>query len=89
MPLSIDLDVTVNTVLKVVVMPLLMLALVSLFGIDGDARRALLLLAVTPTAGAVGLLSLRYRTYVREAAPTIVWTTVLAFGGYLLVLALT
>jgi malonate transporter and related proteins len=88
-PLSIDLNVTVNTVLKVVVMPLVMLALVILFGIDGEARRGLLLLAVTPTAGAVGLLSLRYRTYVREVAPTIVWTTVLAFGGYLLVLALT
>jgi malonate transporter and related proteins len=88
-PLSIDLNVTVNTILKVVVMPLLMLALVILSGIHGDARRALLLLAVTPTASTVGILSLRYRTYVKEAAPTIFWTTMLAFGGYLLILALT
>jgi malonate transporter and related proteins len=88
-PLKLDLNVTVNTVLKVVVMPLVMLALVSVFGIRGDAHRALLLLAVTPTASAVGMLSLRYRTYVSEVAPTIVWTTVLGFCGYLVVLALT
>jgi malonate transporter and related proteins len=88
-PLKLDLNVTVNTALKVVVMPLVMLALVSVFGIRGDAHRALLLLAVTPTASAVGMLSLRYRTYVSEVAPTIVWTTVLGFCGYLVVLALT
>jgi predicted permease len=85
----INRDVATNAALKLVAMPLAMLGLVSAFGIDGDARRALLLLAVTPTATAAGMLSLQYRTYVREASPTILVTTVLSLIGYVIVQMLT
>ena len=85
----INRDVVTNTALKLVAMPLVMLALLSAFGIHGDARRALLLLAVTPTATAAGMLSLRYRTYVHAASPTILATTALSFIAYLVVLAAT
>jgi predicted permease len=66
-----------------------MLALVSILAIHGEARRALLLLAVTPTATTAGILSLHYRAYVKEASPTILVTTVLSIIAYPVILALT
>jgi malonate transporter and related proteins len=87
--ITLDRNVAANTLLKLIAMPLVMLALVSILAIHGEARRALLLLAVTPTATTAGILSLHYRAYVKEASPTILVTTVLSIIAYPVILALT
>ena len=85
---AFDRNIAVNVVLKLVAMPLAMFGLVIALSIRGQARTALLLLAMTPTATTAGILALRYRTYMSEAAPTIFMTTILSFVGYTVILAL-
>ena len=86
---AVDWNVATNTVLKLVVMPLAMLVVLGVLAIHGVDRRALLLLAVTPSATTAGILSIRYKAYVAEASPTVFATTVVGFIGYIVVLSLT
>jgi malonate transporter and related proteins len=55
-----------------------MWVLVLLFGISGEYRRELILLAAVPTATITSMFALRYRVYLSESNATVLLSTVLS-----------
>jgi malonate transporter and related proteins len=86
--LRFDRDVAVNVLLKLVIMPLLILGLASVFAIGGNVRLALLLVAVTPTASGMAMIAAHYETYQANAAATVLLTTLLSLIAFPVVTAL-
>lgn len=84
----LDLDVAVNVLLKLVIMPILTLSLAAAFAIGGNVRLALLLVAVTPTASSTPMIAAHYGTYQSNAAATVLLTTLLSLIAFPLVMFL-
>lgn len=74
--LRIDPDIAFNALMKNVGQAALLFGLPMLFGIHGPAARELFLTGAIPTASAVSMLALRYRTYADEAAASTLVSTV-------------
>jgi malonate transporter and related proteins len=74
--LHVDLDITLNALLKNIGQPAAMLGLTLLLGIHGPLAKELFLTGAIPTATAASMLALRYRTYADEAAASTLVSTV-------------
>lgn len=74
-PLKVNFEIGVNSVMKMLAQPLLMLALVSVLGIAGTRAQEGVILCALPTGILATLLAARYETYRSEASSTLVLTS--------------
>lgn len=74
-PLRVNFEIGVNTFLKMIAQPLLMLLLVSAFGVTGELAKAGVILCALPTPVLATILATRYQTYAAEASSTLVLTS--------------
>lgn len=63
--------------------------LVLLFGISGEYRRELILLAALPTATITSMFALRYKVYSSESNATVLLSTVLSIVSLAATIAIT
>jgi predicted permease len=76
------------TVSKLIISPLVFLAVAAVIGLDGVARDAGLVLAAMPTAVLVGLIGLEFDLETEVASAAILITSILSMGSLSVVLAL-
>jgi auxin efflux carrier (AEC) len=74
-PLHLNFEVGLNTLLKMVAQPLVMLGLVSLLGITGTLAEIGVILCALPTAVLATILATRYETYQSGSSSTLVLTS--------------
>jgi malonate transporter len=87
--LKLSVDAILNTVMKNLLQPGAMWLLVLLFGIPGEYRRELILLAALPTATITSMFALRYKVYSSESNATVLLSTVLSIVTLGAAIALT
>ena len=77
-----DRVVAMGVLLKLAVMPLIMLGLASVFAVHGEARLALMLVAVTPTASSMATIATEYHSDSARASATVLLTTLLSLIAF-------
>ncbi len=77
-PLKINKDTLFNSTTKLVIQPLVMLALVMIFNIPKTIATDAILLMAMPSAVITGLVAKQYNTYTIEASSTVVLSTLLS-----------
>lgn len=87
--LHVGLSVLVNTALKMLAQPAVMLLLAVLLGVTGVSRREMILLGALPTASMTAMFAVQYDTYVAESDATILLSTMLSLGTLGVCIALT
>jgi predicted permease len=87
--IALNVEVTVNTLLKMFVQPALMAALVLMLGIADPMAREGIVICALPSAVMPTILSTRYRVYESEASSTLVFTSVLMIATIPIVIFLT
>ena len=87
--LQLSVDVVLNTVTKNLLQPGAMWLLVLLFGISGQYRRELILLAALPTATITSMFALRYKVYSSKSNATVLLSTVLSIVSLAATIAIT
>lgn len=73
--LRVDFEIGVNVFLKMCAQPLLIILLLSLFGIGGTRAEMGVIICVLPTGVLATILAARYHTYQAEASSTLVLTS--------------
>ena len=79
----------VNTALKMLAQPALMLLLAILLGVTGAYRREMILLGALPTASMTAMFAVQYDVYVAESDATILLSTILSLVTLGVCIALT
>jgi malonate transporter and related proteins len=87
--LQLSVDAVLNAVTKNLLQPGAMWLLVLLFGISGEYRRELILLAALPTATITSMFALRYKVYSSESNATVLLSTVLSIVSLATTIAIT
>jgi predicted permease len=72
---KVTVEIAANTLVKMIVQPILMVLLVTAFGIGKPLGSEAILICALPTAVIPVMLALRYRVYEAEAASTLLLTT--------------
>lgn len=78
--LRIGVAALVNTCLKMLAQPLVMLLLAILLGVAGVYRREMILLGALPTASMTAMFAVEYDTYTAESDATILLSTILSLA---------
>jgi malonate transporter len=87
--LRIGVAALVNTCLKMLAQPLVMLLLAILLGVTGVYRREMILLGALPTASMTAMFAVEYDTYTAESDATILLSTILSLATLGICIALT
>jgi predicted permease len=87
--IALNVEVTVNTLLKMFVQPALMVALVLMLGIADPTAREGIVICALPSPVMPTILSTRYRVYESEASSTLVFTSALMIATIPIVVFLT
>ncbi|MBV9454094.1 MAG: AEC family transporter [Rubrobacter sp.] len=87
--ISLNVEVMLNTLLKMVAQPVLMAALVLALGIAAPTAREAIVICALPSAVMPTILSTRYRMYESEASSTLVFTSLLMIVTIPIVVFLT
>ena len=87
--IALNVEVTVNTLLKMFAQPALMAVLVLALGIADPVAREGLVICALPSAVMPTILSTRYRMYESEASSTLVFTSLLMVVTIPIVILLT
>jgi hypothetical protein len=86
---KVTVEIAANTLVKMIVQPLLMALLVMVFGIGKPLGGEAILICALPTAVIPVMLALRYKVYEAEAASTLLLTTLAMIVIVPIVIALT
>jgi predicted permease len=86
---KVTVEITANTLVKMIVQPILMALLVMAFGIGKPLGIEAILICALPTAVIPVMFALRYRMYEAEAASTLLLTTLTMILAVPIVIALT
>ena len=87
--IALNVEVTINTLLKMFAQPALMAALVLAFGIADPTAREGIVICALPSAVMPTILSTRYQVYESEASSTLVFTSLLMIATIPIVILLT
>ena len=87
--IALNVEVSVNTLLKMFAQPALMAALVLALGVADPVAREGVVICALPSAVMPTILSTRYRVYESEASSTLVFTSLLMVATIPIVILLT